>query len=59
MFNFKFKNMKNLENYGVQELSKKETLQVEGGSLLGKLIAAAIFIIAAVFLSEHNDNVQF
>tara|TARA_R110001583_G_scaffold153501_1_gene305226 strand:- start:245 stop:418 length:174 start_codon:yes stop_codon:yes gene_type:complete len=56
---FKFKNMKNLENYGVQELSKKETLQVEGGSLLGKLIAAAIFIIAAVFLSEHNDNVQF
>jgi hypothetical protein len=51
--------MKNLENYGVQELSKKETLQVEGGSLLGKIIAAVIFIAIAVLLSENNDNVAF
>ena len=39
MFNFKFKKMKNLENYGVQEMNAKEITETEGGILV--LIAVA------------------
>lgn len=50
--------MKNLENYGVQELSTKESSEIEGGSIWTFLIAA-VFVVAAIFLSNNNDNVNF
>ncbi len=45
--------MINLENYGVQELSSKELIYTEGGSLLGFLIAALVsYIIVKTILKN-------
>jgi len=40
--------MRNLENYGVQELSLSESKEVDGGSWVVALIAVAIAVIKLV-----------
>ncbi len=39
--------MKNLENYGVQEMNAKEIREVDGGSILGFL---AVAFVVGVFI---------
>lgn len=46
--------MRNLENYGVLELSKKETLEIEGGGWLTKFIVATLFMLVAILVNRNN-----
>ena len=50
--------MKNLENYGVQELSKIDSQKVSGGWLLSGLILLAVCIVASVFANDGNENTR-
>ena len=55
MFNFKFKKMKNLENYGVQELNAKEIRKTDGG-IIG-LIAVAFWVgVAYGYTKEKFES---
>lgn len=47
--------MKNLESFGVRELSTKEMKQVNGG-FLAFLIAIAIMIAAGIIANDNNPN---
>lgn len=49
--------MKNLENFGVQELDVMELKQVNGG-ILGLLAFAVIIIAAGIFANDGKDNTQ-
>lgn len=49
--------MKNLENFGVQELSAKEIKNTTGG-FLGILFAAIVIIVAGIFANDGKDNTQ-
>jgi len=41
--------MKNLENYGVMEMSHSEIQETEGGSLIVFLVIAALLVTTAAY----------
>ena len=45
--------MKNLENYGVQELNAGEIREINGGSWL---LLALFVVIAIIFAKDGNSN---
>jgi len=51
--------MKNLQSFGVLEMNAEEMENINGGSLWGRIIAAAIFIVAGMLIASNNNNVQF
>ena len=51
--------MKNLENFGVQELNAKDKKNINGGSWLGNFLLVAAILVVGFFVAANNDNVQF
>lgn len=48
--------MKNLENYGVQQLNTKEMSKIEGGFLLTLLLGIAAGVIISFVAKGIKDN---
>jgi hypothetical protein len=57
MFNLKLLKMKNLENYGIQEMDAKEIREVDGGTGTSWFWQAAVATFVYNVFADWDDNV--